>query len=434
MSAAATPTVFRQSETQSARCDSVLFLLRIDFHLSLPSNGRIPNPSVSPAAAMPFSRTLRALNDDAPRHVWRVGVVLVLLAGWIVWALAGRVSIVAVSKRARFESRSAVRQIAVPKSGRINRVNVALGQIVRRGDVLLDLDPADVMIQRGKVIANIANLRRRIDSTTAQITATRTLAAAQSNAAAAKLQQARESGIEAQHLASIDSARAERLERLGRQGLVPASDATEARSRADAARARGRAFAAAEEEASRQKAEAVSSAEAVLGALESDRIVIQTELAEEQAALQQADVDLDRLHVRAPADGRIGSSSELRAGTWVVEGTMAASIVAAEPREVAAWFALDDMPLLRVGQSASVWLESLGRGGRRRFAAAVTGIERDANGNDFRVTLRLSAPPSSHAALDQGFPATVTVDVQRLSPFDALLRAAGMLPAAKSAP
>jgi hypothetical protein len=115
----------------------------------------------------------------------------------------------------------------------------------------------------------------------------------------------------------------------------------------------------------------------------------------------------------------------------VEEGTVAASIVPAESREVAAWFALDDMPLLRTGQSASVWLEALGREGRRRFAATVTGIERDPSGGEFRVTLRLAHLPPRN--VDQGFPATVTVDVQRLSPFDALLRAAGMLPSSKPA-
>ena len=64
------------------------------------------------------------MNDDAPRHIRVVAVALVLLAGWIVWALVGRVSIVAVSKRARFESRRAVRQIAIPVSGRITSVNI----------------------------------------------------------------------------------------------------------------------------------------------------------------------------------------------------------------------------------------------------------------------------------------------------------------------
>ena len=356
-----------------------------------------------------------------------------LLAAWLVWALAGRVSIVAVSKRARFESGSAVRQIAVPLSGRITRVQIALGQSVRRGDVLLELDPADAAIRRGKAVADIDNLRRRIDAVTAQIAATRATAEAQKNAAAAKLQQAREAAIEAAHLADIESTGADRLEPMARQGLVPASQAADARSRANAARAKERGLKAAEEEAAKQQAEVGSTAEAALRSLDSDRIGLQTQLAAEEASLQQADVDIERLRVRAPADGRIGSSAELRAGTFVAEGTVAASIIPAESRDVAAWFALGDMPLMRSGQRATVWLESLGRGGRRRFAATVTGIERDPSGSDFRVTLRLAAPPPPRAGIEQGLPVTVTIDVLRLSPFEALLRAAGMLPSPQPA-
>jgi len=358
-----------------------------------------------------------------------VAVTLVLLIGWIVWALAGRVSIVAVSKRARFESRQAVRQIAIPISGRITNINIALGQSVRRGDVLVDLDASDARIRRQKAIADIDHLQRRIEAFNAQIVATRELATAQTNAAAAKLRQARESRIEAAHLAEIESSKADRLGRLGQQGLVPPSDAAEARSRADAERAKGRGLAAAEEEVAKEQAEAVSTAEAKVRALDSDRIELQAQLAADQSAVQQADVDIERLRIRAPADGRIGNSAELRPGAWVVEGTVIASIVPTEPMEVAAWFGLDDMPLLRTGQHAWIWLDALGRGGRRRFAATVTGIERDpSSGNDFRVTLRLAKLPPS---VDQGFPAAVTIEVQHLSPIDALLRAAGMLPAAK---
>lgn len=360
-----------------------------------------------------------------------MAVVLALLAGWIVWALAGRVSIVAVSKRARFESRRAVRQIAIPVNGRITSINIALGQRVNRGDVLIELDVADVMIRRGKAVADIDHLGRRIEAVNAQISAARTLAAAQTNAAAAKLRQARESRVEAGHLAEIESAKADRLARLGQQGLVSPSDAAEARSRADAERAKGRGLAAAEDEVAKEEAEAVSIAEGKVRSLDNDRIELQAQQAADQSAVQQADVDMERLHVRAPADGRIGSSAELRPGAWVVEGTVVASIIPIEPMEVAAWFALDDMPFLRTGQSASIWLDALGRGGRRRFAATVTGIEREPSGGDFRVTLRLLTLPSPASAIDQGFPATVTIDVQRLSPFDALLRAAGMLPGAK---
>ena len=371
------------------------------------------------------------MNAESPRRIRAVAVALALLAGWIVWALVGRVSIVAVSKRGRFESRRAVRQIAIPVSGRITAINISLGQRVKRGDVLVELDSADATIRRAKALADIDLLQRRIEAFNGQIAATRALAAAQMNVAAAKLRQAGESRVEAAHLAEIESAKADRLGRLGQQGLVPPSDASEARSRADAERAKGRGLAAAEEQVAKERAEAISTAEAKVRSLESDRIELQGLLAADQAAVQQASVDIERLSVRAPADGRIGSSAELRPGAWVGEGTVVASIVPIEPMEVAAWFALDDMPLLRTGQPAWIWLDAQGRGGRRRFAATVTGIERDPSGTDFRVTLRLAALPPSGSGIDQGFPATVTVDVQRLSPFDVLLRAAGMLPAAR---
>jgi len=357
-----------------------------------------------------------------------VALLLVLLAGWIAWALLGRVSIVSVSKRARFESRRAVRQIAIPVTGRITSIDIALGQSVKRGQMLVQLDAADATIRRAKAVADIDHLRRRIEAVNAQIAATRELAAAQTNAAAAKLQQAGEARAEAGHLAEIESAKADRLGRLAQQGLIPPSDAAEARSRADAERAKGRGLAAAEDEVTKEQGESISTAEAKVRSLDSDRIELQSQLAADESAVQQADVDLERLRVRAPADGRIGSSAELRPGTWVAEGTVVASIVPVEPMEVAAWFSLGDMPLLRTGQKAWIWLDALGSGGRRRFAATVTGIERDPKDSDFRVTLRLASLP---AGVDQGFPATVTIEVQRLSPFDALLRAAGMLPAAR---
>lgn len=96
----------------------------------------------------PFSRTLRALHDDAPRRIGALIVLLVLLGAWMTWAFAGTISVLAVSRRARFESARTVRQIAAPSSGRITVVNIALGQSVRAGDVLIELDASEPSIRR----------------------------------------------------------------------------------------------------------------------------------------------------------------------------------------------------------------------------------------------------------------------------------------------
>lgn len=353
-------------------------------------------------------------------------MLLALLLMWGAWAFAGRVSIVSISRRARFESRLAIRRIAAPASGRITSVNIALGQKVRRGQVLIELDDAEPAIRRDSARANIDATRRRMTTAIEQIAAIRTSGEARKRAGASRIQAARANGIQAGHLAAIEEARAARLARMAGDGLIPTTDADDARRRADAERARVRSLLAAEEQAVRERAENTAALDAVLHELESDRLELETRLITEEAALHEAELQIERLRVRAPTEGRVDSFAELRAGVWIAEGTAIASIMPADLGEVTAYFGLADMPLLRGGQPATIWLEAVDGGGRRRFPARVIAVERNASGEEFRVTLRLAAGAIDR--VEQGFPAVATVEVLRLSPFQALLRAAGMLP------
>lgn len=353
-----------------------------------------------------------------------VVVLLILLGAWVTWAFAGTISVLAVSRRARFESARTVRQIAAPSSGRVTVVNMALGRTVRAGDVLVELDAAEPMIRRSTAEATIATLRRRMVSATAQIDAERAGATALQRSVESKLRAAGESRQQAVHLAAIEKAKAERLERLGHDGLIPESDAAEARSRADAEAARVRALIAAEDQVAKEAAEVAPALLAKIQELEGDRIALETALAAASAELHEAELQIERFRMRAPAAGRIDSFAELRPGEWIAEGMVIGSIVPQQTGDVTAYFALADMPLIQPGQPANVWLEAAGREGRRRFPAAVRAVERDAAGEEFRVSLALTNTP---ARVEQGFPAVATVEVLRLSPFDALLRTAGMM-------
>ena len=378
---------------------------------------------------IPFSRTLRALHESAPRRLGVLAVLVVLLVAWGGWAFAGKVSIVVTSRRARFESGRAVRQLAAPASGRVQAVNIALGDEVRAGDVLLELDAGDAAIRRARAEANTQHIRRRIVAIRAQIASTRASAVAQKRAGQSRVAAARETQREAMHLADIEEARAARLRRLAADGLIPATEAEDARARADAERARVRSLAAVQEQVAREHAEKEAALEAAVHELESDRIDLETRLVAEEAALREADLQIERLRVRAPAAGRIDSFAELRPGVWVAEGTVIGSVTPVDPSEVTAYFGLGDMPLVRAGQPAVVWLEALEGGGRRRFPAVVRAVERNPNGDEFRVHVRLTGRLAVRERVEQGFPVVATIEVLRLSPFRALLRAAGMLPA-----
>lgn len=352
---------------------------------------------------------------------------VVVLAAWAVWAVAARVSIVVVSTRARLEARRSVQRLAVPAAGRVVRASLALGQNVRRGDVLLELDGGEETIRRARFESDVDSLLRRVAAMNEQSAATREVAAAQARGTESRLRQARESTEEARQLAAINRAKAARSAALARDGLVSPTAADDDVRRADADGARVRSLQAAEDEVRKLAGEAGAASAARLREIESDRIELEQQLAAARNSLRATDLAIERLRVRAPVDGRISSSSEPKAGVWLAAGETLCSIVPADPVEVAAWFPLESMPLLRGGQPASIWLNGLTPNARTILRAHVIAIEHDPAGSEFRVRLRLDATPLPRSGADQGFPAVAVVEVQRLSPLQALFRAAGMV-------
>jgi membrane fusion protein, adhesin transport system len=374
-----------------------------------------------------FLRTIRSLSSDAPQR--RHAAVVIGLAGlgvWLMWALVARVSIVVVSARARLEARQAAHQLAIPQSGTVAVANLTLGRAVRRGEILIELDARDEVIRRARLIDEISNAERGVAAMQAQIVAGRALADAQRRSSETSLRQVREETAGGRELARIERERAERTARLGVNGLVPRVEVDETSRRAAAAESRVRGFVAAEEKSRRILSEVTASAEAQLRALENDRIEIEQQLAAARTALWSTDVIIERMRVRSPVDGHITSSIEPKPGAWLAAGEKLCSIATAEPVEVTAWFPLESMPVIRAGQPASVWINYVAPRARKVIRAVVTSVEHDPAGSEFKVHLRLAGTQSSSALVGQGFPAVTVVEVQRVTPFQALLQTAGM--------
>ncbi|HEX8904172.1 MAG TPA: hypothetical protein VF771_04980, partial [Longimicrobiaceae bacterium] len=89
----------------------------------------------------PFSRTVRSLDAD-PAGWWTAlaGAALCVLAAWVGWLLAGRVTLYDVAAEARLEVDSAARPITAPVAGRVVRTRLSTGRAVRAGEVLVELD------------------------------------------------------------------------------------------------------------------------------------------------------------------------------------------------------------------------------------------------------------------------------------------------------
>lgn len=86
-----------------------------------------------------FSQTLRSLEGEGPQLLSWV-VAAVLLSAWGLWIGNARIVVYAVSAAARLEATGAARPAECPVQGRIVRKSVALGQSVKAGDLLVELD------------------------------------------------------------------------------------------------------------------------------------------------------------------------------------------------------------------------------------------------------------------------------------------------------
>jgi multidrug resistance efflux pump len=115
----------------------------------------------------PFARSQQALNtDNFKRPLVGLLIVILLLALWVVWFCYAHITLYASSTAAHVEIipvDSAFSQaVRAPVSGRLAVVHAALGQLVRPGDVLFELDTSagrlPVLASAAGQLGTIANL------------------------------------------------------------------------------------------------------------------------------------------------------------------------------------------------------------------------------------------------------------------------------------
>src|SRR5262245_26341471 len=88
----------------------------------------------------PFSRTLRALEAERSAG-WRTAVVGAgLLAAWAGWFLFSSVPLYETSQTARLEATAAAHPVDARMLGRVVAVRLTVGELVRKGDLLVELE------------------------------------------------------------------------------------------------------------------------------------------------------------------------------------------------------------------------------------------------------------------------------------------------------
>lgn len=273
-------------------------------------------------------------------------VLLVLAAAWGLWyflAEAGRVS----TDNAYVGADTA--QVTPLVAGPVAEVRVANTQMVRKGEILVMLDPADARIAVAEAESALAQAIQRYNQARANVGA----AAGRATARSSEIAQARARLTDAN--AAFERARIEldRREALAASGAVSGDELTAARTAFQSARA------------ARELAQAgVASAEATRAAAggefdASAALVAGTtrdtapDIVAARARLAQARLNLERTAIRAPIAGVV-TNKQVQIGQRLAAGTPIMTIVPMDATFVDANFKEDQLAKVRPGQAVEL--------------------------------------------------------------------------------
>ena len=327
-------------------------------------------------------------------------------------------------------------------TGTVAAVRVADNQAVKKGEVLVELDPADLQVSLLQARAQVAQAEAQLSADTPGVDMTRTsnqasLSSAQSELASVQaaldggqkeLLGARAQLVSAEATNRFAQQQKTRGEQLVAGGVITKADFDQRTAAADSAAAAvegaKEAVAAARERIDQRKA-ALATARARLGETAANAprslatrkaglTVRQANLDLANAQLQQAELNLAYARIAAPVDGIVGKKS-VNVGDRVQPGQQLFALTHVGSLWITANYRETQLGLIKPGQRATIHVDALGREyeGAVESIAGATGSRysllppENASGNYVKVVQRVPV----RIKLDPGQP-----ELERLRP------------------
>jgi multidrug resistance efflux pump len=280
--------------------------------------------------------------------------------------------------------RADVIQIAPDVAGLVTEVPVRDNQIVRKGDLLMRIDPERYSNAVAQAKANLIAAEANARAAGANINAA--LAAASARKAEFQMRQEQ----------------SDRRQKLG--DLIALEDRTDAISTANSARASWQQAQAGGNQADAARAQALAAVE------------------QAQVTLDLATLNLARTEVRAPVDGYV-TNLDVRVGDYAAIGAPRLALIDSHSYYIYGYFEETKLPHLRVGDPVKIRLMSGGVLLDGRIVGVARGITDADNptGNDLLANVN---PTFNWVRLAQRVPVRIAIDTERMP--EGTLLAAGM--------
>lgn len=383
--------------------------------------------------AQPFPNTLRSLQKDSGRAT-RVGLVALLIAAlaWMLWLFGARVTIYEVSKKTRIEVRGATYAVHTAVAGRVDSVLVGLGQTVKKGDVLIQLDTAVEQQRLASAQARLQAIEPQLQVTLSELKATRGAVQAETTTAALAAKQAKARSKEAAISAKLAESEAQRYDTL--RSTVSPLEFERVRATAEMRRASSSALSLDVKRSLSDRKTRQRSGEARIESLRRELTSLQGEQRTLLANVAELEQQIARHIIRAPGDGTIGEMQPLHPGAYVAEGSKLATLLPVGDLVLIAEFEpASALGRIHDGQSAEFRLTGFPWLQFGVVPARVTRVASEPREGTVRVELDMQLPAASDPQkgarslipFQHGLPGSVEVAVEQVTPATLILRSLG---------
>jgi multidrug resistance efflux pump len=373
-----------------------------------------------------FSRVARGLDASSRPALLAAGAGVLFLTAWVFWFVEAVVSVYEVSRTARVEAETASHEIDAPVAGRVVRSALGLGQTVRAGDMLVELEADRYRLERDSALTEMRVLQPQVEALRRELVEEEGAVRGEGQVAASAAQEERAKQRASEALAQQKTDERSQLEALRERQAVSALETARTAAEAQQHRAESDAHTAALGRLGSEKGLRLATRRGNVARLQQEvaRLDGQRQVAEAKVRLLDQEIAL-RV-VRAPISGRVESVVDLRPGSVVDEGARLASVVpSGRLRAVAFYDPATSVGRVRVGQRARLRLLGFPWTKYGSVPAVVTGVGSEPRDGQVRVELLLAPSPGGRIPLQHGLPATVEVEVERVSPASLVLDAAG---------
>jgi len=374
----------------------------------------------------PFERTWRALDNDS---VWLktlgMGLICLLLVGWLVWFVNGRVYVYEVSKKTSLEAVIAAHPVATRINGRVQKAYLELGRLVKKGEVLIELDAEAEQLALAMRDARVQGIKAQITALRPEIKSHQIALAAYRDAADLAFTESRAQTDESKAHSQFADAQMDARRNLLDKKYLSVEAFREAEAKVKASHASVKAHTANADRLKREGEVATDDRDAEIAKLKRKLAELEGQSLTEEAEGRSIQQRIDAHVVRAAIDGHLGRTETLRVGAVVQAGQIFATIIPNGDLHAVAWFASAGVGRIQPGQKARLRLDGFPWTQYGTLAATVSSVGNDPLADQVRVELTINPQSVPSIPLGHGLTGTSEIAVEHVSPANLVLRAIG---------